>query len=300
MLPDFLIIGAMKAGTTALYDALGQHPEVFMSPVKEPNFFAFVETPPHFTAPIDQRPGGINHATITDPGAYRALFDEAAPGQVTGEASHWYLYWPDAPKTIAERAPEAKLIAILRDPVERAYSEFLHFVRDGEEPVTDFCAALDAEPERIQKGWAMGRYADRGFYYRQLARYYERFDPSQIRIVLHEDFVEAPDAVLRDLFRFLDVNPDFQPQTERQVNKSGVPKSRLVHAAFQRAQAVAAGVRSFLPAPLVEWAVRLKNRNLDKPPLPPEARARLAAVYRDDVRQLEGLIDRDLSGWLEG
>lgn len=290
----------MKAGTTALYEALARHPQVFMSPVKEPNFFAFAEEPPRFTAPIDQRPDGVNHASVTDPEAYHALFEEAAPGQVTGEASHWYLYWPAAPRAIAERAPEGvKLIAILRDPVERAYSEFLHFVRDGDEPITDFRDALDVEPERIERGWAMGRYADRGFYGCQLARYVERFDPAQLRVVLHEDFRETPGAVLRDLFAFLGVDPTFEPETTgRRVNKSGVPKSRLVQRAFQGAQAVAEYVRPLLPSALLDWAVRLKNRNLDKPPLPPEARARLASAYRKDVRRLETLIERDLSGWL--
>jgi hypothetical protein len=290
----------MKAGTTALYKALAAHPQVFMSPVKEPNFFAFAEEPPRFTAPIDQRPGGVNHASVTDPEAYRALFDEAAPGQVTGEASHWYLYWPAAPEQIAERAPAGvKLIAMLRDPVERAYSEFLHFVRDGEEPITDFRAALDAEPERIERGWAMGRYADRGFHGRQLARYAEHFDRAQLRVVLHEDFREHPEAVLRDLFSFLNVDPSFELETPgRRVNKSGVPKNRAVHAAFQVVQRVAAQVRPLLPAWLLDAAVRLKNRNLNKPPMPPEAHARLADAYREDVRRLEDLIDRDLSGWL--
>lgn len=298
MPPDFLLIGAMKAGTTALYEALGQHPEVFMSPVKEPNFFAFVEAPPRFQAPIDQRPDGVNHTSITDPAKYQALFDGAAAGQVTGEASHWYLYWPAAPENIQKRARGVKLVAILRDPVERAYSAFLHFVRDGDEPITDFREALRAEPERIRKGWAMGRYADRGFYHRQLERYYARFDPAQIRVVLHEDFVETPGAVLKDLFAFLEVDPDVEPHVGRRVNRSGVPRSRLVHTAFQGAQAMAARVRPLLPEPLIDWAVRLKNRNLDKPPLPPEARSLLADAYRDDVRRLEALIGRDLSHWL--
>jgi hypothetical protein len=290
----------MKAGTTALYEALAGHPQVFMSPVKEPNFFAFAEEPPRFTAPIDRRPGGVNRASVTDPEAYRVLFDGAAPGQVTGEASHWYLYWPAAPANIAERAPEGvKLIAVLRDPVERAYSEFLHFVRDGEEPITDFRAALDAEPERIERGWAMGRYADRGFYGRQLARYVERFDSAQLRVVLHEDFRETPEAVLRDLFLFLGVDPSFEPKApERRVNKSGVPRSRVVQQAFRGAQAVAEQVRPLLPEWLLDGAARLKNRNLDKPPMPPGARARLADTYQDDVRRLETLIDRNLSDWL--
>lgn len=296
--PTFLVIGAMKAGTTALYTAFDQHPEVFMSPVKEPNFFAFAETPPDFQAPIDQRADGVNHTSVTDAAAYRRLFAEAPPEQPRGEASHWYLYHPEAPANIARYVPDARLIAMLRNPVERAYSEFLHFVRDGDEPITDFAAALDAEPERITKNWALGRYVDRGRYDEQIERYLDRFPREHLRIVLFDDFVGHPEAVRRDLFQFLGVDPSFQPEARR-VNASGVPRSRWLHAALTAARPVRDAVVPLLPDPVVDWVNALKNRNLEKPPMPSDVRARLIDAFRPHVRRLESLIDRDLSHWLD-
>ena len=297
-LPTFLIIGAMKAGTTALYTALDQHPEVYMSPVKEPNFFAFAGAPPSFQAPIDQRPEGVNHTSITDHHAYRALFAEAEPGMARGEASHWYLYHPEAPTNIAQYAPGAKLIAMLRNPVERAYSEFMHFVRDGDEPITDFAAALDAEPQRIRAQWALGRYVDRGRYDEQVQRYLDRFPADQLRLYLYDDFVADPEAIWQDLFAFVGVDPTFTVQARR-VNASGVPRSRWLHAALTAAQPVRDAVMPLLPDRVVDWVNALKNRNLEKPPMDPIVRARLSDTFRPHVRRLEELIDRDLAHWLE-
>lgn len=297
--PTFLIIGAMKAGTTALYAYLDQHPGVYMSPVKEPNFFAFEEQHPNFQAPIDQRPDGINHTSVTDQQAYLRLFDDAPPGTARGEASHWYLYAPKAPVAIQRHVPDVRLIAVLRDPVERAYSEFLHFVRDEDEPITDFAAALDAEPERIARHWALGRYVDRGLYHEQLTRYYERFDAEQIRVYLHDDFVADPDALMRDCFAFIGVNPDVGVVEERRVNKSGVPKNRWLHRTLAHLRPLSEAVRPLVPEPVIGWVNDLKNRNLEKPTMDPAVRHRLIEAFRDDVCRLESLIDRDLSHWLE-
>jgi hypothetical protein len=297
-MPTFLILGAMKAGTTALYTALDQHPEVYMSPVKEPNFFAFVDDPPHFQAPIDQRSDGINHTTVTRADAYRFLFDEAPPDAECGEASHWYLYHPDAPANIQQYVPDAKLVVMLRNPVERAYSEFLHFVRDDDEPLSDFADALAAEPERIEANWALGRYVDRGRYDEQLQRYVDRFPREQLRVYLYDDFADDPSAVFRDLFSFLEVDPSFTPE-ERRVNASGVPNSRVLHAALTAAKPVRDVIVPLLPDAVVDWVNALKNQNLEKPEMDPAVRRDLVDTFRPHVRRLESLLDRDLSHWLQ-
>lgn len=298
MMPTFLLMGAMKAGTTALYQALDQHPDVFMAPVKEPNFFAFANEPPSFEAPLDQHPQGINHKTISDPAAYEALFEDAHPDQARGEASHTTLYWPEAPANVERYAPEARLVAILRNPIERAYSEFLHFVRDGHEPHSDFASALDAEPERIDANWAFGRYVDRGRYYQQLRRYYERFDEEQIRVYLFEEFRKDPQTVLRDLYSFIGVDPSFTPALDRRVNKSGVPRSRLVQQVISSLQPLRSALDPVLPQALIDWVLALRNQNLEKPPMTPETRNRLRETFREDVHRLSRLLDRDLSHWL--
>ena len=299
MKPTFLILGAMKAGTTALYTQLGTHPEVFMSPVKEPNYFAFAGQDLNFQAPIDRRPDGINHTSITDWDAYRALYDAADPDQARGEASHTSLYWPDAANNVKRRVPDARLIAILRNPVERAYSEYLHFRRDGDEPLDSFAAALDAEEERIRNGWAMGRYVDRGRYDEQLARYVQRFDREQLRVVLHEDLLQSPETVLRSLCSHIGVDPSVELQRDRRVNKSGVPENPWVHAVLTGLQPVRDALGPLIPDRVVDWANALKNRNLEKPAMRPATRRRLIDRYRPHVRALEDLLDRDLSHWLD-
>jgi len=299
MLPTFLIIGAMKCGTTALYEMLGAHPDVFVSPVKEPNFFAFAEQDLNFQAPIDQGPDGINQTSITERDAYEALFDAADPGQARGEASHTSLYWPDAPRNIERLVPDARLIVILRDPVERAYSEYMHFRRDGDEPIDDFGAALDAEPERIDSDWALGRYVDRGRYDEQLRRYLDRFGHEQICVVLHEDLTQRPADLARTLYEHVGVDPSVEPGRERRVNKSGVPEHRWMHRLLTGLQPAREALAPVIPEMVVDWANALKNRNLEKPSMDPAVRARLVDTFRPHVQRLENQIERDLSHWLD-
>lgn len=296
-MPNFLVIGAMKAGTTALYTYLEQHPQVYMSPVKEPNFFAFEGERMGFLAPQDQE--GINRTSVTDIEAYQALFKGVTNENAIGEVSHWYLYSPKAPRRIRHHIPRAKLIAVLRDPVERAYSQFLHFVRDGQEPLTDFARVLQEEETRIRNNWAFGRYASRGFYHAQLKRYFDTFDRSQIKVYLYEDLSADPAGVLRDIFRFLDVDEAFVPEMSVRPNVSGVPKSRALHALLTRPQRIKAALRPHLPAGMLRFASDLRDRNLAKPQVAPEVRRQMIEMYREDIMKLQDLIDRDLSKWLE-
>lgn len=296
-MPNFLIIGAMKAGTTAFYSYLKQHPEIYMSPVKEPNFFAFEGERMDFCAPQDQK--GINRTSITAIDSYRALFFGATSEKAIGEASHWYLYSPKAPGRIHHHVPEVKLIVLLRDPVERAYSQFLHFVRDGQEPLTDFARALQEEETRIRNNWAFGRYASRGFYHAQLKRYLGTFDRSQIKIHLYEDFGTDPVGVLGDTFRFLGVDDAFVPEMSVRPNVSGVPNNRALHALLTRPERIKTILKPHLPPGLLRFAGDLRDRNLHKPQLAPEQRRRMVESYREDILKLQDLIDRDLSKWLE-
>ncbi|EPZ44556.1 hypothetical protein N007_10785 [Alicyclobacillus acidoterrestris ATCC 49025] len=151
LLPNFLVIGAAKAGTTALYRYLSQHPEVFMPSIKEPNYFALANREVRFQGPGDDR---TNRSSITRFADYQALFDEADGYQAVGEASPMYLYTADAANRIHDLIPNVKLIVILRDPVERAHSAYLHLRRDEREPLANFADAIAAEEERIAKHWA--------------------------------------------------------------------------------------------------------------------------------------------------
>ena len=301
-MPNFLVIGARKAGTTSLYHYLKQHPEVFMSPVKEPKFFALEGKLPDYRGPGDRwvmTQTSANRA-VTDLDEYEALFDGASGEKAVGEASPAYLCNPVVPERIKAYVPEAKLIAVLRDPAERAYSAYMHQVRDGRETLP-FAEALDAEEERTRANWAPGwRYTREGFYSENLARYYELFGRDRVKVGLYEDLVEDPAGLMRSFFRFLGVDDSYEPDTARRHNPSGVPKSRFVVSLLKRPNPLKSVLKPLLPGGLRgRISEGLQRRNLSEaPPLEPEARGRLVELYREDILRLQDLIGRDLSAWL--
>ena len=298
-MPNFLIIGAMKSGTTALYHYLGQHPRIYMSPKKEPRFFALEGKKPDFRGPMDQE--RVNLESITSLEKYRALFQDVSDETVIGEASPLYLYSPEAPERIQHHIPDAKLIAILRNPVDRAYSSFMHCTRLGREPLGDFARALSEEDRRIRENWSpIWHYKRAGFYYAQLKRYLDTFDRDRIKVYLYEDLQIDPIHTARDAFQFLDVDDTYVPDTSLKYNVTGIVKNRLLHKYLHEPNWIKSGLRPLLPATLRKRIrYNLKNRNLVKPSLTPEVRRQLVVVYREDILKLQELIDRDLSGWLE-
>ena len=290
-MPNFLIIGAMKSGTTALYYYLEQHPEIYMSPVKEPNFFSSQEQENAADA-------------VTNIGTYQHLFRGGSGKKALGEASHSYLYEPRAAAEIKRYVPEAKLIAILRNPIDRAYSHFLHMVRTGMEPLDDFAQALREEEVRIYKERTFQDYIGRGLYYQQLKRYFGTFPQEQVRVYLYEDLSGAPISTVQDAFRFLKVDDSFVPDVSLRRNVSGQPKYKTLDGLLRRQSRIKHAAKIYLPARM-RWRLSktfddLKTRNLaEPPPVQSKVRRHLIGVYREDILQVQELIHRDLSGWLE-
>jgi len=299
-MPNFLIIGAAKSGTTALYDYLRQHPEIYASPRKETHFFSFGDQDPTTHGPGDTIP-----SAITTLEAYQSLFQDVKDEKAIGEASPTYIYIPRACKRIQHYLPEAKLIAILRHPAERAFSAYMHVVRDGREPLADFPQALQEEKTRIQNNWGpIWHYTQGGFYYGQLKRYFDTFDRNQIKVYLHQDLNSNPAEVLRDAFQFLDVDDEFVPDMSIRPNVSGVPKSRalqwFLHVILIKPNPIKTLARLFI-SEQVRWRVttEIRNRNLVKTQFPSSMRQQLIEIYRKDILKLQELIQRDLSTWLE-
>lgn len=300
--PNFVIIGAAKSGTTSLYHYLAQHPQIYMSPRKHTRFFAYGHEHPPFRGP-----GPVDPPTpyaIADIESYHALFDGASHETAIGEASHSYLYQAQAAGRIKEYAPDMKLIAILRNPIERAFSHHRQLTRNGRERITDFSRALDVEEMRVSDGWWPDfHYRRIGLYSQQLQRYFDLFGREQIRVYLYEDFCVDPAGLLRDVFRFLDVEDSFIPQANIRYNASGVPKYRNIHAILQtlrRAEPYAARVFSEGQMRLLlRIGSNLHNRNLSSQRLSPQVRTELTEKYfREDILELQSLIQRDLSDWL--
>jgi hypothetical protein len=296
-MPNFVVIGAAKSGTTALHRYLKQHPEIFTSSPKELRFFPFEDRQPDFRGPGDMEDMAATVKTIEE---YRAHFTEGAHFPARGESSPLYLYYPRTAERIRHHLPDAKLIAILRHPADRAYSQFLMKVRDGRE-LLNFGEALAAEEQRISDGWSHHwHYRRRGFYAAQLRPYFDLFKREQLRIYLYEDYVADPVGLMQDIFRFLNVDNSFVPDMSVRHNVSKLPRSRALQVFLTEPRAAKNLLKSFIPA---RWSRRigdrLRRQNLTRPPLPAELRRQLTEVYREDIQELQDMLGRDLSHWLK-
>lgn len=299
-LPNFLIIGAAKSGTSSLYMYLKQHPEIFMSPVKEPHFFSFTDETKNTRGPGDSIPGAV-----TDILAYEELFDGVKNQKAIGEASPTYLYQPEAAKRIFELIPDVKIIVILRHPAERAFSAYMHVVRDRREDALNFGEALKLEDERKKNDWGpLWHYTSAGFYYDQLSRFYELFSGDQIKVFLYEELQKNELDLLKDIFNFLEVDPNFMPDSSIRFNVSGEQKSKFVHTLslflFNQKNPIRWLSRKFIPE---SWRWKftclVRDINLNKQSIPPKIKKDLINLYREDIMNLETLIKKDLSHWLE-
>lgn len=299
-LPDFLIIGAAKAGTTSIHYYLQQHPEIFMSPVKDTFFFNFNGNDPDFSGPDDN--AWYKERAIINFADYQTLFAEAKANTVIGESCAGYLYDASAAKNIQQRLPDVRLIAILRDPVERAYSSFLQQVRDGYETTTDFAEALDMEAQRRDQNWRpIWHYENRGRYYQQIEAYLKLFDSTKLQILLYDDLQQDPVTMLKKIFTFIEVDASFEPDISLRHNRAGIPSSRFLFQKMMTPNLLKSVVKPFVPAGLrrkMRAAVTESDALLHRPELSDEIRARLIDGYKADILKLQSLINRDLSHWL--
>lgn len=289
--PDFFIVGAGKSGTTALFQHLRRHPDVFMPAFKEPNFFARYSPGPYY--PRD----------YPDRDAYLKLFQPGRTKLRIGEASASYLLDAGAAQRIHDVAPHAKIIAILRNPVERAFSHYHMRVRTTGD-TRPFLEALIADSAQQPRGLGLTlNYVEYGFYYEAIKRYLALFGCDQVRVHLYEDFESNPTEVIKDLCGFLEISfydgRFFDPN--RRYNQDGIPRNRLfkfIHYKLVTAYGLQKVVFSLLPRYTVrEIYEALMFTRGPKPVLNPQAANYLHKIYDDDIRLLEGLIGRDLSAW---
>jgi hypothetical protein len=296
-MPNFVMIGAAKSGTTALHRYLKQHPKIFMSQQKELRFFPFEDQLPAFCGPGDKADMDLVIKKIED---YRACFAQGAEYPARGESSPLYMYYPRTAERIRHHIPDAKLIAILRHPADRAYSQFLMKKRDGRDPLC-FSAALAAEEKRASNGWSHHwHYRQRGFYAAQLKPFFELFKPEQLKIYLYEDYLADNVVFIQDIFRFLNVDDTFVPDMSVRHNVSKIPRSRALQVFLTEPRLTKNLLKPLVP---VRWSRRigdqLRRRNLTKPPLSPKIRRQLIEVYREDIIKLQDMLQRDLSHWLK-
>lgn len=280
--PDFFLVGAPRCGTTSMYTYLKQHPEIYLSVLKEPHFFSTDLTPPP--------------QAVVDEAMYRGLFAGAGEEKRLGEGSVWYLESRDAPRAIHAFSPTARILVMLRNPVDMMASLHALYTRTGNEDLTDFEEALGAQDERLQgERIPEASYFPEGLIYTRSAtyaekvrRYFEVFGRERVHVIVFDDFASDPARVYRETMEFLGVDPGFVPELDiaraTQIIRAKVLRQLVTTPQLIRDKMRGGGKRHTVPR---------------KGPSP-ELRQRLRAACAPDVRALGELIGRDLSAWCAG
>lgn len=300
--PDFLVIGAPKAGSTALHDALGTHPQLFAAPVKEPKYFLSPGVPPD---PAGHRGPGDAHSArewIWRTGDYERLFATAPAGSLRFESTPFYLWHRPSHARIAAALPEVKLIAVVRDPVDRAFSNWTHLWADGLEPEPDFLTACRLEGRRVAAGWApFWRYLELGRYGEQLADLFRYVDPRRVRVIRYRDLLDAPRVTLDRLCRFLGVDTGaLTGLPDANVGRGAMDGT--VNTLLRRTIRTGAAAGALAPPRVWRSAQRpllaALQRGAPRPHLDPGVRAQLVDEFADDNARLSRLLGADYSDWL--
>jgi len=311
--PNFFIVGAPKAGTTSLYHYLRQHPDIYMSPIKEPRFFSLEARPMNFEPShqmqairqveevheylqgpmVGKCPSGI----VCEWPDYLRLFAAATTERAVGEASASYLWSKTAASAIASRIPCARILMVLRSPAERAFSQYMNAVSDGH--------VSQSFQEYVRtclrhSGKGMGIYEpflEVGFYADQVQRYLDHFPREQIGIWYYEDIKTRPREFMREVFQFLEIDSAFVPDTSMRYLEPRIPRIATPNKLLRRTRLLQIS-RSLVPGaikPLMQSALYRPSGSVK---MAPEDRALMLDFYRNDIHRLEMILSRDLSSWL--
>jgi hypothetical protein len=280
--PNFFIVGAPKAGTTSLHAQLQSVPGIFMSRIKEPNFFSRTVVP-------DDHP----LRPIRDPRRYLQLFEGVTTEAVVGEASPTYLADPDAPRLIHDKSPEAHILISLRDPVERAFSHYLMMRNNGTAKLP-FLGEIRRGLEQGENRHLVLLRPDVGLYHDQVARYFGMFGRGRVRVILFEELGADTRGTLQQILQFLGVNESIEVAGGEAHRQFGEARGPLVR--FLYGNRTISRLAEILVSPRLRKLVREKLlvRNVAKPVMDQDAREFLVNYYREDVRKLAGLLGRPL------
>jgi hypothetical protein len=307
-IPNLFIVGAPKSGSTSLYEYLRDHPDVFMSVVKEPCYFAA-------DLALDKSGNFMRYGQ--DEELYFDLFAEAGDSNLVGEASTRYLYSHQAPRLIHGVSPDARIVAVLRNPVDMMHSLHAHKLAAGTENITEFEQALAAEDDRRAgrrippySNPKLATYTDRAMFGEQLERWFATFGRDRVRVIIFEEMVADPTLHFRRLLEFLAIDPDYQPDFFAAHNPAHGARSPVMRRVLQArgSQWVAWKLMPRLIGDLrTRTLVRrfsqspLQRRKIERAPLSPELRGRLETELAPDVQRLSQLLGRDMTAfWFGG
>jgi hypothetical protein len=312
-LPTFLIVGAGKAGTTSLHLYLQQHPQVFMSPVKETNHFSDadmqfehfnldyrqdvdIDIDKYLSGPMDKK---VHIAHVRSWEQYQKLFRDVKDQKAIGEVSNSYLCLPSAALAIKKKLPSVKIIMILRHPAERLYSQFLMNLRLGKTKERNLRKEIEYDANKAVHGWGISHmYLVNGMYYEQVKRYYELFPPEQIYVILYDDFKKDAAGEMKKLFAYIGVDDNYTTDMSRKHNEAGMPRFGKLNYILTQS-----GLYSFskkiLPDSLKQTVKNIFYSKKNIPGMTSDERAWLINYYREDVVKLSALIQRNLKNWLK-
>jgi hypothetical protein len=296
--PDFFIVGAPKAGTTAMYAYLRTHPQLFLPERKELRFFG------RDLELRDRRPLSMPE--------YLAYFEAAPEGTLIGTAYVWYLFSRSAAAEIAQFNRAARIVVMVRNPLDLLPALHSEHLSNGNEDIPDFTAALDAQDDRragrripphahLPQGL---QYTDVPRFTEQISRYQAAFGAERVHVVVFDDFAASPAEAYAATLRFLGVRDDLRPASFEVVNPNKRLRSEwLRHLLARPPELPRRLIRRAIPASIRRAAYeRVKRHNVvaaPRPEVPPHTRDRLREMFRDEVRSLSGPLGRDLGHWLD-
>lgn len=296
LIPNFLVVGAARAGVSLLDRFLIQHPDIFLPDRREASFFSTPDFPFLFKGPGDE---GMNTDVIRTWDQYEMLFEEVYQKRAIGESSGYYLYYPGTAERIHQARHTMKIIIMLRNPVDRAFSAYTYLRRENRETFT-FERALKEEKRRKQADYSpIWFYREVGLYYEQVKRYLDIFGKDQVKILLYDHFINDLQNSIVEILEFLDLYKDIPIDPSLLLNVTGVPTSRKAFDFFAKPHILKELVKPFIPPNARQrLGHKAKNLFLEAIKMNPKTRADLTAFYRPNLKNLQILINQDLSAWM--
>ena len=285
---DFFIVGAPKAGTTSLYHYLNEHPKISMSSVKEPNYFSHEE--------LENQKLYYKSNKINSLDNYHNLFLTREANLIYGEASVSYLFYKNVPEKIKTYNKNAKIIILLRNPIERAFSHYLMDARLGLisesfESVVDSFETTDKNKLFYQQ------YIELGKYYNQISNYKRLFNDKNILIIDYEDFKNKTSLYVSNVFDFLQIDTSFKPNLDLTHNTFRKPKFTFIEKLYSN-HSIRCLINQLIPSKFKNYINQMVYDKKDKPILSQDLRERLKSIFKNDVNKLSNMLNKDFSKWI--
>jgi len=296
---NLFIVGAAKSGTTSLYEYLSHHPSVFFPLVKEPNYYSRAES--HNSSAYNKPKAGesYHNKIITDESVYFELYEKATGFQVIGDASPSYLWDELSASRIHKDYPEAKILIILRNPVDRAYSHYLMDLASGVQRDRDFMSALAFDNAKEERQWGRAHlYQDLGLYSAQVSRYMRLFGRSNVKVIMYEEFIDDTQRNIKNIFDFIGVDSGISREIDFGLVHNPYRISRHGAGMFLFMKLKFGFLRHLLPSRIRrELSQKILYKKSTKPKLNTSERDQLKKFYMEDILELETILGRELFEW---